>query len=243
LGYATAKILAAHGAHVTCADINAAQVSDAAASITAENHTAIGVPCDVTDPASIAAMINQATATHGTPRIVINCAGIVAGARLVGRKGAHDPALFAKVVQVNLIGTFQVMSQAAAAMQAAPPIGADNERGVIINTASIAAFEGQIGQAAYAASKGGVAALTLPAAREFAKSGIRVCAIAPGLFHTPMLEGMPDDVYDSLVATTLFPNRLGAPEEFGRLALSVVDNPMLNGTVLRLDGALRLAPM
>jgi NAD(P)-dependent dehydrogenase (short-subunit alcohol dehydrogenase family) len=204
-----------------------------------------GVFCatDVTDPGSVAAALAQAAAAHGAARIVVNCAGVAPAARTVDREGrAHDAALFARVVGVNLLGTFNVASQAAAAMAALEPLGEDGERGVIVNTASVAAMEGQIGQIAYAASKGGVAAMTLPMARDLAKSGIRVMAIAPGLFLTPMLEGLPQEAQASLGAQVPFPARLGDPGEFAALVMQVVENPMLNGTLIRLDGAIRMGP-
>jgi NAD(P)-dependent dehydrogenase (short-subunit alcohol dehydrogenase family) len=172
---------------------------------------------------------------------VVNCAGILGSARIVGREGPHDLELFARVVKVNLIGTFNVMRLAATAMSRNEPLSADGERGVIVNTASVAAFEGQIGQAAYAASKGGVASLTLPAARELAKLGIRVMAIAPGIFATPMMDAAPEALRESLASQIPFPPRLGRPDEFASLAQHIVENPMLNGAVLRLDGAVRMA--
>jgi len=173
----------------------------------------------------------------------LSCAGIAPGAKTVDRDGnAHDAALFAKAININLIGTFNVASQCAALMAAQAPLDDDGARGVIINTASVAAFEGQIGQCAYAASKGGVAALTLPMARDMARSGVRVMAIAPGLFLTPMLEGLPQEVQDSLGAQAPFPARLGKPAEFAALVRHIVENRMLNGEVIRLDAAIRMTP-
>ncbi|WP_029010036.1 SDR family NAD(P)-dependent oxidoreductase [Azospirillum halopraeferens] len=237
LGAATARALAAAGARVTVLDVN-----EAGAKATAEAIGGLAVACDVTDPASVQAALAQARDAHGPVRVAVSCAGIVVGARVVGKKGAMPLETFSKVVTVNLIGTFNVMRLAAEEMLAQDALNEDGERGVIVNTASVAAFEGQVGQCAYSASKGGVAALTLPAAREFAPRGVRVVAIAPGLFETPMMAGMPPDVHQSLINGTLHPHRLGRPEEFARLALHIVENPMLNGTTLRLDGAVRLAP-
>jgi NAD(P)-dependent dehydrogenase (short-subunit alcohol dehydrogenase family) len=174
-------------------------------------------------------------------RVLVNCAGIATGKRVVGRDGPLPLAEFERVIRVNLVGTFNMMRLAAAEMSAAEPL-ADGERGVIVSTASVAAFEGQIGQAAYSASKGGVAALTLPVARELAQHGIRVVAIAPGLFMTPMVAALPDEVKDGLAASIPFPHRLGRPEEYAALVAHIVDNSFLNGEVIRLDGALRMAP-
>jgi NAD(P)-dependent dehydrogenase (short-subunit alcohol dehydrogenase family) len=194
---------------------------------------------DVTDEGQIQAAIGAAVARFGTLHGAVNCAGILAAARVCGKNGPHDLALFTRVVQVNLVGTFNVLRLAAVAMMANPP-GADGERGVIVNTASVAAFEGQIGQAAYAASKGGVAAMTLPIARELAKFGIRVAAIAPGMFATAMMAPAPDEVRESLVSQTPFPQRPGDPAEFARLVREVIENRMFNGCVIRLDGGLRM---
>jgi len=236
LGQATARALAEAGAKVTVLDVNAEGAQASAATF-----GGLGLACDVTSADSVAAALAAAAEAHGPARICVNCAGVVAGGRVVGKEGPHDLETFARVVSINLIGTFNVMSQAAAAMTALEQED-EHERGVIINTGSIAASEGQIGQAAYAASKGGVAALTLPAAREFARAGVRVMCIAPGLFHTPMLDSLPQDIYDALVRKTLHPHRLGQPEEFGRMVRALVENPMMNGSVVRLDGALRLEP-
>ena len=194
---------------------------------------------DVADAEQVQAAIAVATSQFGRLDGVVSCAGIIGAGRVVGKNGPHDLALFERVVRVNLIGTFNVLRLAAAAMTTNAP-SADGERGVIINTSSVAAFEGQLGQAAYSASKGGVAALTLPAARELAKFGIRVVAIAPGVFETPMMAGMTEEVRESLVEQCVFPPRLGRPEEFARLACQIIENPMLNGSVIRLDGALRM---
>jgi len=200
----------------------------------------LGLACDVADAASGEAAVAAARAAHGPARILVNVAGILIPGHIVGRDGPLPLAKFAKVIEVNLIGSFNMLRLAAAAMQDNAP-GADGERGVIVNTASIAAFEGQIGQAAYAASKGGVAAMTLPIARELARAGIRVVTIAPGLFLTPMMQGMPADVQESLGKSTPFPQRLGRPEEYAALVEHIVGNVMLNGEVIRLDGAVRLA--
>jgi NAD(P)-dependent dehydrogenase (short-subunit alcohol dehydrogenase family) len=185
--------------------------------------------------------MKDAAAKLGAPRVLVNCAGVGTAHRIVGKEGPVSLADFAKVININLIGTFNMLRLAGAAMQGLPPL-ADNERGVILMTASVAAYEGQIGQAAYAASKGGVRALTLPAAREFARFGIRVVTIAPGIFATPMLLGMPQPVQDSLAASIPYPSRLGKPEEYAALAMHIVGNVMLNGDTIRLDGAIRMQP-
>lgn len=224
LGQATAQALKKRGAHVIIADVKGSE------SI-----------CDVTKEADVKRMIEQAQVA-GPLACVVNCAGILDGQRIVGKEGPHDLSRFERVIQVNLIGTFNVLRLAATAMSKQEPLNHDNERGVIITTASIAAFEGQIGQAAYAASKGGVASLTLPAAREFSRFGIRVVCIAPGLFETPMMTQLPDKVVQSLNAHIQFPGRLGHGQDYAQLVLSIVDNPMLNGCTLRLDGAVRLMP-
>jgi NAD(P)-dependent dehydrogenase (short-subunit alcohol dehydrogenase family) len=181
-------------------------------------------------------------AAIGQVKVAVNCAGVGDAAKTVSRGEPHDPALFDKVIRVNLIGSFNVASQAAALMVAGDPAGQDGHRGVIVNTASVAAFDGQIGQLAYAASKGGIVGMTLPMARDLADKGIRVCTIAPGLFLTPLLQGLPEDVQRSLGAQVPFPSRLGAPDEYARMVCSIIDNPMLNGEVIRLDGAIRMAP-
>ena len=236
LGAATARALAGAGARVAVFDIN-----EKAAAAVAGEIGGIAVACNVADAASAEAAIGKARAAHGAARILINCAGIGPAARIVGRDGPMALDAFRQVIEVNLIGSFNLMRLAAADMIALEPL-ADGERGVIISTASVAAYEGQIGQAAYAASKGGIVALTMPAAREFARSGIRVNTIAPGLFATPLLLGMPQPVQDSLAASVPFPSRFGAPEEYAKLVLHIVDNAMLNGETIRLDGALRMAP-
>jgi NAD(P)-dependent dehydrogenase (short-subunit alcohol dehydrogenase family) len=197
---------------------------------------------DVSDAESAAAGFKAIRERIGVERILVCCAGIGPAARLVGRKGPHDAGLFARIIAINLTGTFLAARAAAEAMAALPPLAPDSERGVIVMTASVAAFDGQIGQIAYAASKGGVAALTLPMARELAGSGIRVMTIAPGLFSTPMLEALPADAQASLGGQVPFPPRLGKPAEFADLVAHIVGNTMLNGEVIRLDGAIRMAP-
>lgn len=235
LGRATATALAEAGAKVVLVDLDAEAVAGAAAAIGGRSFA-----LDVADAAAVEAAMPEIEAL-GSLRVLVNCAGVAPAGKIVGRDGPMPLAAFERAVRVNLIGTFNLMRLAAAAMARLEPM-ADGERGVIVNTSSIAAFEGQIGQAAYAASKGGVASLTLPAARELAAQGIRVMAIAPGLFGTPMLLGMPEKVQESLAATVPFPARFGRPEEYAALVLHILANPMLNGSVLRLDGALRMAP-
>lgn len=238
LGEATARMLAAGGAKVALFDMNEALGEAVAAEI-----GGVFVRVDVSDPTSVAAGFEAARAAHGQERVLVNCAGIAPASKTVTRDGdPHDAAMFARVVQVNLIGTFNTCASAAAGMAANDPVGGDGERGVMINTASVAAFEGQIGQIAYASSKAGVVGLTLPMARDLSRSGIRVMAIAPGLFITPMLQGLPDEAQRSLGAQVPFPPRLGNPTEYAQLAESIIRNPMLNGEVIRLDGAIRMAP-
>lgn len=232
LGLATARALAAAGARVAVLDLKQAELGI---------EGVIALPCDVSDAASAEAAVAHAAALHGPARILVNCAGVVTGARIVGRDGPASLEAFARVIQINLIGTFNMIRLVAAGAGALPPLDG-GERGVIVSTASIAAYEGQIGQAAYAASKAGVIGLTLPAARELASIGIRVCAIAPGIFETPMLQGLPQDVQDKLGAAVPFPSRLGRPDEFARLVMAILANPMLNGETIRLDGALRMQP-
>jgi NAD(P)-dependent dehydrogenase (short-subunit alcohol dehydrogenase family) len=237
LGAATAARLAAGGMKVTLFDLDE-RAGEAGA-------TAIGglfVRVDVADPASVEAGIAAAEAAFGVPRVLVNCAGIGPAAKTVSRGAAHDPALFERTIRVNLIGSFLCASQAAARMAAADPVDADGARGVIVNTASVAAFDGQIGQVAYAASKGGIVGMTLPMARDLADKGIRVCTIAPGLFLTPLLRGLPEEVQASLGAQVPFPSRLGDPEEFAAMVEHITRNQMLNGEVIRLDGAIRMAP-
>jgi NAD(P)-dependent dehydrogenase (short-subunit alcohol dehydrogenase family) len=237
LGAATVEALAAAGARVLAMDLNA----DAAAAVAARTGGASAAG-DVADPAAVEAALDAA-ASLGPLRLVVNCAGIAPPARVVGKNGPHDLALFERVVRVNLIGTFNVMRLAAARMAVLDPAGEDGERGLVVNTASIAAYEGQVGQCAYAASKAGVVGLTLPAARELARSGIRVVTIAPGLIQTPMMDGLPPAAQESLRAMSLFPKRLGRAEEIARLVLAIAANPLLNGETIRADGALRLPPV
>jgi NAD(P)-dependent dehydrogenase (short-subunit alcohol dehydrogenase family) len=236
LGAATARTLAAAGAKVAVVDVNQKAAAEVAIDI-----NGIAIACDVADSAGAEAAIKKAAADHGPARILVNCAGIGTAKRIVGKEGPMPLADYERVIRVNLIGTFNMMRLVAAGMQGLPPLG-DGERGVIVSTASVAAFEGQIGQSAYSSSKGGVASLTLPAAREFAQFGIRVLAIAPGIFGTPMLRTLPQEAQDSLGAAVPFPKRLGEPREFAALVMHCIHNAYLNGEVIRLDGALRLAP-
>lgn len=237
LGAAVAKLLASKGVKVALLDMNA----EAGKALAAELG---GVFCqtDVSDQKSVEDALTKARAANGQERICVNCAGIAPAAKTVSRGAAHDLALFQKVINVNLVGTFNVSSQSALGMSTADALNDDNERGVIINTASVAAFEGQIGQVAYGASKGGVAAMTLPMARDLAKSGIRVLSVAPGIFKTPMVAAFSQEVQDSLAANIPFPSRLGAPEEFAALVYHMIENSFMNGEVVRLDGATRMQP-
>lgn len=239
LGRSSGEALARAGARVAFLDLNQEAAAEACAPF---GESALALACDVADGASAEAAVAAAAEAHGPARILINCAGIGTPGKIVGRDGPMALEDFARVININLIGTFNMMRLAAAAMKNLDPMDT-GERGVMINTASIAAFEGQIGQAAYAASKGGIAALTLPAAREFSRSGIRVLAVAPGIFATPMLFGLSDEVQQALGASVPFPSRLGRPEEFAALVLHMISNVMMNGEVVRLDGALRMAPI
>jgi 3-hydroxyacyl-CoA dehydrogenase / 3-hydroxy-2-methylbutyryl-CoA dehydrogenase len=236
LGEATARALAQRGASVVIADLNAEKGEALAGEL-----GAAFVRADVTDPAQVEAAVARAAEAAGGLRISVNCAGVGWAERTVTKQGAHQLQPFETVIGINLIGTFNVLRFAAAAMVANEPDG-EGERGVCVNTASIAAFDGQIGQIAYSASKGGVVGMTLPAARDLARHGIRVCTIAPGLFDTPLLAGLPQDARDALSATIPFPPRLGRPDEYAALACHIAENTMLNGETLRLDGALRMAP-
>ena len=236
MGAATARALATAGAKVAIADLD-----EEAAARVARDIGGVAIQTDVGQEASAVAAFRRAREANGPIRLLVNCAGIATAGRIVGREGPLALDDFQRTIQVNLIGTFNMMRLAAAEMSSLDPLETD-ERGVIVNTASVAAYEGQIGQASYAASKGGVVGLTLPAARELARHGIRVMTIAPGLIATPMLLTMPDEVKESLVSTTLFPHRLGQPEEYAKLVLAIADNVLLNGEVVRLDGAIRLAP-
>ncbi|WP_340316710.1 SDR family NAD(P)-dependent oxidoreductase [Rhizorhabdus argentea] len=236
LGGETARLLAANGAKVAIFDVNAQVGAETAAEI-----GGLYVSVDVADDDSVAAGLAEAEQEHGVARILVNCAGIAPPARIVGKDGTpHALDHFRKVVDINLIGTFNVLSKFAARLIAAEPIG--EERGVIVNTASVAAFDGQIGQAAYAASKAGVVGLTLCAARDLAQHRIRVMTIAPGIFMTPMMKGLPQAAQDSLGQQVPHPSRLGNPAEYAQLVESILRNPMLNGDVIRLDGAIRMAP-
>jgi NAD(P)-dependent dehydrogenase (short-subunit alcohol dehydrogenase family) len=236
LGAETASALAKAGAKVALLDVNLDGAREVASKI-----GGIAIQCDVTSSDDAVSALAEAKAKHGAARILVNCAGVGPAKRMVGRDGPMPLAEFEKVVAINLVGTFNMMRLVAADMQALEPF-ADNERGVIVSTASVAAFEGQIGQTAYAASKGGVAALTIPAARELSQFGIRVMAIAPGIFGTPMLRALPQAAQDSLGASVPFPKRLGEPREFAELVLMIVRSGYLNGEVIRIDGALRMAP-
>ena len=239
LGAATARTLARAGAAVVLADLPSSPGAAVAEEIVAAGGQAQFVATDVTDEAAVQAAVDAASALAPL-RVVVNCAGVGTPGKVVGRKGPLPLAAFSQVVQINLVGTFNVIRLAAAAMMQTEPV--DGERGVVVNTASAAAFDGQIGQAAYSASKGGVVGMTLPIARELASSLIRVMTIAPGLFETPMLAGLPQEAQDSLGAQVPHPSRLGRPDEYAALVEHVVANPMLNGEVIRLDGAIRMAP-
>ena len=236
LGGATASALAAAGAKVAIFDLQ-----DELGEQKAKEIGGIFVKTNVADAASVEASVKTVVEKLGTPRVVVNCAGIGRSGRTVSKSGPHDLAMFAQVIQVNLIGTFNVIRVAAYAMSQAEPLDG-GERGVIVNTASVAAFDGQIGQAAYSASKGGVVGMTLPIARDLASLGVRVCTIAPGLFLTPMMMSLPAEAQKSLGAQVPFPSRLGDPKEYAQLAMSIVENSMLNGETIRLDGAIRMAP-
>lgn len=236
LGAATARALAEAGAKLTLIDLNEEQGQALAAELDGQF-----VRADVTDEGQVRAALSQAEAAFGCVRVAVNCAGIGVAAKTVGKGAAHPLDSFKTVIDVNLIGSFNVLRLAAERMIAHDPVD-EEERGLVINTASIAAYDGQIGQVAYAASKGGIVGMTLPAARDLARDKIRVVTIAPGLFYTPLLMGLPQEALDSLSQTVPHPARLGNPAEFGALARHIAENPMLNGEVIRLDGALRMAP-
>ena len=236
LGAATAELFAKAGAKVAILDLNMALAEQTAGKI-----GGIAVKCDVTNEQSATDALAEVQKKLGVGRVLMNCAGVGTPKRIVGRDGPMPLADFKKVIEINLIGTFNMMRLFAAALSKAEPLEG-GERGVIVQTASVAAYEGQIGQAAYSSSKGGVVSLTMPAARELAQFGIRVVTIAPGIFHTPMLAALPEDAQKSLGAAMPFPSRLGRPEEFGDLALFIVRNQYLNGETIRLDAALRMAP-
>ena len=236
LGAATARTLAAAGAKVAIVDVNEKAAKDIATEL-----KGIAIACDVADAGSGAAAVKKAAEAHGPARILVNCAGIGPAKRIVGRDGPMPLADYERVIRINLIGTFNMLRLVAAAMQPLPTLG-DGERGVIISTASVAAFEGQIGQAAYSASKGGVLAMALPIARDLMNDGIRVNTILPGVFKTPMVAMMPPNVQDALGAQVPFPKRLGKAEEYGQLAAFIVETPYLNAESIRLDGGIRMAP-
>lgn len=236
LGEATARALAARGARVAIFDVGMERAQAVAADI-----GGIAVKCDVSDAASGVAAMAEVTGKLGTARILVNCAGIAIGVKTIGKDGPHPLDQYRRVIEINLIGSFNMIRLFADAAAKLEPL-AGGERGVIVNTASVAAYDGQVGQAAYSASKGGVVGMTLPIARDLARSGIRVCTIAPGIFKTPMMAAMPQEVQDSLGAAVPFPSRLGEPAEYAALALHIVDNQMLNGETIRLDGAIRMAP-
>ncbi|QOL81610.1 SDR family NAD(P)-dependent oxidoreductase [Pseudooceanicola spongiae] len=238
LGAATARHLASMGAKVGVFDFN-----EAGARAVAEEIGGLACPVNVADEGQVAAAFDDFIAWNGAaPRVLVNCAGIGTAGRVVNREGKLSIDAFRRTLDVNLIGSYITLSYAARAMAELEPVGPDNERGVIINTASVAYQDGQIGQAAYAASKGGIASLTLPVARELARSGIRVMGIAPGMFQTAMVDGLPEETQRSIAATIPFPPRFGSPSDYASLAEQIIRNTMLNGTVIRLDGAVRLPP-
>lgn len=243
LGEATARHLASFGVKVGVIDLNVERGMRVASEIGGTFAS-----CDVTDDASVAAALAAVRAKHGTERILVNCAGIVAGKRTVskdretGALNAHDLASFTKVISINLIGSYRMIAQSSVAMAALAQVTADGGRGVIVNTASVAAEDGQIGQAAYAASKGGIVGLTLPVARDLASHGIRVMSIMPGIFHTPMFDQISEEYRKSLAAQVPFPSRLGDPKEYASLVETICRNDYLNGTTIRLDGTIRLQP-
>jgi NAD(P)-dependent dehydrogenase (short-subunit alcohol dehydrogenase family) len=236
MGAATARALAAAGAKVALLDVNLE-----AAEAVAKEIGGIALSCDVSDAASAEAAVAKAREAHGAARVAVNCAGVATAGRIVGREGPLDLAAFKRVIDINLIGSFNILRLASYDMSKLEALE-DGERGLIVNTASVAAFEGQIGQAAYSASKGGIVGLMMPAARELARFGVRVMTIAPGLIGTPMLLGMPQEVQDSLAASVPFPQRFGRPEEYAGLVMHILGNVMLNGDVIRLDGAIRMQP-
>lgn len=235
MGAATARMLASAGAKVAILDLNIAMAEKVAAEI-----NGLAIHCDVTQTQSVMDAIAKTNHAHGAARICVNCAGIVKARRMINNQGPMPLEEFRQVIDVNLIGTFNLMQLAANAMLPLDPLGESQERGVIINTASVAAFEGQIGQTAYSASKGGIVSLTLPAARELAQFGIRVMTIAPGLVETPMLQQIPEAARAALTQMIPFPKRLAKPQEYAKLVHHIIENAMLNGSVIRLDGALRM---
>ncbi len=237
LGEATARRLAAHGVKVALFDMNVEKGEAIARDI-----GGLFVAVDVTSEESVVEGFKAARASHGVERILVNCAGIAPVAKTTSRGEPHPMAMFEKVIAVNLVGSFRCIAHSSTAMTELDPVTSDGERGVIVSTASVAAFDGQIGQVAYAASKGGIAAMTLPVARDLSRSGIRVMTIAPGIFETPMLLGLSQEVQDLLGQQVPFPSRLGRPAEFAQLVEAICENPMLNGETIRLDGAIRMAP-
>ncbi|HUL45490.1 MAG TPA: SDR family NAD(P)-dependent oxidoreductase [Steroidobacteraceae bacterium] len=238
LGFAVAKHVCAHGGKAVLLDIQEGPGRSAAVALGSNAHF---VRCDVTSEIEVNTAMEAAASHLGHLNLLVNCAGVVGAGRMLGKNGPMAGEFFTKVIHINLIGTFLCDKAAAALMQHNPP-GPDGERGLLVHTSSVAAFEGQIGQAAYSATKAAVAGMTLPIARELARFGIRCVSIAPGIFHTPMMDGMPKEVQDSLGAQVPFPARLGKPEEFAQLVASVFEIPMLNGTTVRLDGAIRMQP-
>ena len=238
LGEGTVRMLAGGGANIVIADLQGDRGEALAKEL---GPRARYVKCDVTSESDGKAAVDLAVKHFGALQGLVNCAGIAIGEKTIGKEGPHSLASFTRTVQVNLIGTFNMIRLAAEAMAKGQP-NADGERGVIVNTASVAAFDGQIGQAAYSASKGGIVGMTLPIARDLARSGIRVMTIAPGIFLTPMLHSLPKEVQDSLGAQVPFPPRLGKPSEYAALVKAIIENAMLNGEVIRLDGAIRMAP-
>jgi len=235
LGQQTAKTLAAKGAKVALLDLNKASIETLAKEL-----NAVAIECDVANEKSAEQAIAEVVKAYKNIHVLVNCAGIAPAARLVGREGPHDFDLFHKVIHVNLLGTFNMMRLATHQMSLQEPLNKDGERGAVINTASVAAFEGQIGQAAYSASKGGVAAMTLPVARELSRFGIRVMTIAPGIMQTPMMASMPEKVQQSLAESVTFPKRLGHAAEYAELVVQIIENAYLNGSVIRLDGGIRM---
>lgn len=236
LGEATARALAARGARVAIFDVDLQRAEKIAAEI-----GGIAVRCDVSSAEDGERAVSEAAERLEAPRILVNCAGIVAAAKTLGKDGPHPLDLYRKVIEVNLIGTFNMIRLAANLTQGLDPLEG-GERGIIVNTASVAAFDGQIGQAAYSSSKGGIVGMTLPIARDLSRSGIRVCTIAPGIFKTPMMASLPEEAQASLGQQVPFPPRLGEPAEYAALALHIIENQMLNGETIRLDGAIRMAP-
>jgi NAD(P)-dependent dehydrogenase (short-subunit alcohol dehydrogenase family) len=238
LGLSVARKVVAGGGQAVLLDIN----DDAGAAVEAELGGAVSyIRTDVTSEQGVIDALNMAVEHMGLINVAINCAGVIGAGRVLGREAPMALDFFTNAIQINLVGSFNVIKTAGAAMASNPP-GADGERGVIVNTASVAAYDGQIGQAAYSASKAGIVGMTLPIAREFARIGVRVNTVAPGIFWTPMVDGMPDHIQESLSASIPFPSRLGKPEEFAELVAHIVENDYINGATIRLDGAVRLAP-